>query len=93
MATSPKMSRCRRGLSEPEVDYTEGEFILTEQRPRAQTRATAIRLDRGHGVVFPNNRRPVRGGSRVHHVTHRHGASEILTRQRVALALIFHDAA
>lgn len=81
------------GLGEPGVDYTGGEFVLTEQRPRAQTRATAIPLRRGHGVIFPNNRRPVEGARGVHHVTHRHGASEVLTGRRTALALIFHDAA
>lgn len=80
------------GLSEQGADYTGGEFVLTEQRPRAQTRATAIGLLRGHGVVFPNDRRPVVGTSRVHHVTHRHGVSEVLTGRRVALGLIFHDA-
>ena len=70
------------GLSEPGVDYTGGEFVLTEQRPRAQTRATAIALERGSGVVFPNDRRPVErhgaaGATRVSHVSHRHGASEV----------------
>ncbi|MGL5909431.1 MAG: 2OG-Fe(II) oxygenase, partial [Phycicoccus sp.] len=80
------------GLSEPGVDYTGGEFVLTEQRPRAQSRVSSIPLRRGHGVVFPNDRRPVQGAGRVHHVTHRHGASEVLSGRRVALAVIFHDA-
>lgn len=80
------------GLTEPDVDYTGGEFVLTEQRPRAQTKATAIRLERGHGVVFPNDRRPVQGRRGVHHVTHRHGASEVHSGRRLALGIIFHDA-
>ena len=80
------------GLTTPDVDYTGGEFVLTEQRPRAQSRATAVRLERGEGVVFPNDRRPVEGRRGVHHVTHRHGASEIRSGERIALGIIFHDA-
>lgn len=80
------------GLTAVGTDYTGGEFVLTEQRPRAQTRVTALGLVRGHGVVFPNSRRPVAGAARVHHVTHRHGVSEVLGGRRVALGLIFHDA-
>jgi hypothetical protein len=80
------------GLTEPGVDYTGGEFVLTEQRPRSQTRATALVLSRGEGIVFPNNRRPVPGGRRPYQVTHRHGASEVRSGLRVALGVIFHDA-
>jgi uncharacterized protein len=80
------------GLTEPGVDYTGGEFVLTEQRPRSQTRATAIVLERGEGIVFPNNRRPVQGSRGTYQVTHRHGASEVRSGVRVALGLIFHDA-
>ena len=80
------------GLTEPGVDYTGGEFVLTEQRPRSQTRATAVVLRRGEGIVFPNNRRPVRGTRGAYQVTHRHGASEVRSGLRVALGLIFHDA-
>jgi hypothetical protein len=81
------------GLTEPGVDYTGGEFVLTEQRPRSQTRATALVLERGEGIVFPNNRRPVHGARGTYQVTHRHGASEVRSGVRVALGLIFHDAA
>jgi hypothetical protein len=81
------------GLTEPGVDYTGGEFVLTEQRPRSQTRATALALVRGEGIVFPNNRRPVNGTRGPYQVTHRHGASEVRSGRRVALGLIFHDAA
>jgi hypothetical protein len=80
------------GLTEPGVDYTGGEFVLTEQRPRSQTRATALPLGPGEGIVFPNNRRPVRGGRGPYQVTHRHGASEVRSGVRVALGIIFHDA-
>ena len=80
------------GLTEPGVDYTGGEFILTEQRPRSQTRATALVLERGEGIVFPNNRRPVLGARGAYQVTHRHGASEVRAGLRLALGLIFHDA-
>ncbi len=81
------------GLTKPGLDYTGGEFVLTEQRPRSQTRATALPLVRGEGIVFPNNRRPVNGARGTYQVTHRHGASEVHTGGRVALGLIFHDAA
>jgi hypothetical protein len=80
------------GLTEPGVDYTGGEFVLTEQRPRSQTRATALVVHRSEGIVFPNNRRPVQGERGVYQVTHRHGASEVRSGVRVALGLIFHDA-
>jgi hypothetical protein len=80
------------GLTEPGVDYAGGEFVLTEQRPRQQTRATALVLARGEGIVFPNNRRPVAGARGSYAVTHRHGASEVRSGVRVALGLIFHDA-
>jgi hypothetical protein len=81
------------GLTEPGVDYTGGELVLTEQRPRSQTRATALPLVQGEGIVFPNNRRPVNGARGTYQVTHRHGASEVHSGRRVALGLIFHDAA
>jgi hypothetical protein len=81
------------GLTEPGVDYTGGEFVLTEQRPRSQSRATALTVGRGEGIVFPNNRRPVHGARGSYQVTHRHGASEVRSGLRIVLGLIFHDAA
>jgi uncharacterized protein len=80
------------GLTEAGTDYMGGEFVLTEQRPRSQTRATALVLERGEGIVFPNDRRPVCGTRGPYQVTHRHGASEVRSGVRVALGLIFHDA-
>jgi len=80
------------GLTEPGADYTGGEFVLTEQRPRSQSRATALVLERGEGIVFPNARRPVCGTRGAYQVTHRHGASEVRSGRRVALGVIFHDA-
>lgn len=73
-------------------DYTGGEFLLVEQRPRAQSRGEAITIDQGGAVVFANNARPVpstRGSSRV---VLRHGVSRIRTGHRMTLGIIFHDA-
>jgi len=79
-------------LSETGRDYTGGEFLLVEQRPRAQSAGTAITPRRGELVVFPNRDRPVRGARGWHRVRVRHGASTILSGRRDALAIIFHDA-
>jgi hypothetical protein len=79
-------------LSREGREYTGGEFLLTEQRPRMQTRGAAIRLGLGEAIVFPNAARPVaspRGGSRAEL---RHGISELLSGERTTLGLIFHDA-
>ncbi|WP_407688924.1 2OG-Fe(II) oxygenase [Mycobacterium sp. HUMS_1102779] len=80
-------------LSAPDVTHTGGEFLLVEQRPRAQSRGTASTLPRGHGYVFTTRERPVRstrGWSAVHV---RHGVSVVRSGQRYTLGLIFHDAA
>lgn len=80
------------GLDRPGVDHTGGEFLLVEQRPRAQSRGEAITIDQGGAVVFANNARPVpstRGSSRV---VLRHGVSRIRTGHRMTLGIIFHDA-
>jgi len=79
-------------LSREGPEYTGGEFLLAESRPRMQTRVNAIRLGLGEAIVFPNAVRPVaspRGGSRAEM---RHGVSELLTGERTTLGLIFHDA-
>jgi hypothetical protein len=81
------------GLTEPGVDYCGGEFLLAEQRPRQQTRVTAIPLHKGHGIVFPNDRRPVPSRRGTTSAVHRHGASTVSSGTRVALGVIFHDAA
>ncbi len=73
-------------LSEPTTDFGGGEFVLTEQRPRMQTRAAVVPLTKGDGVVFAVNSRPVRG-------THSdHGVSKITRGHRHTLGIIFHDA-
>jgi len=80
------------GLSREGVEYTGGEFLLTEQRPRMQARGHAVRLGLGEAIVFPNAVRPVaskRGWSRA---LVRHGVSDVGSGERTALGLIFHDA-
>jgi hypothetical protein len=80
-------------LSRPRADYRGGEFLLVEQRPRAQSVGTALLPERGELVVFPNRLRPVRGARGWYRAIVRHGASRILSGERLALAIIFHDAA
>lgn len=80
-------------LSEPGEDFTGGEFVLTEQRPRMQSRATVVPLGRGDGVLFAVNHRPHRGTRGDYRVTLRHGVSTLRTGRRHALGIIFHDAA
>ena len=80
-------------LSDPGTDFTGGEFALTEQRPRQQSRVSVVPLTKGDGVVFAVNSRPVRGARGDYRVTMRHGVSRLHTGQRHTLGLIFHDAA
>lgn len=80
-------------LSRPEEDFTGGEFILTEQRPRMQSRAEVVALRQGEGVIFPVHHRPVRGTRGVYRVNMRHGVSRLRTGLRHTLGIIFHDAA
>jgi hypothetical protein len=80
-------------LSIPERDFTGGEFVLTEQRPRMQSRAAVVPLRQGDGVVFSVNQRPVQGARGTYRVTMRHGVSRLRTGARHTLGLIFHDAA
>jgi len=79
-------------LSEPERDFTGGEFVLTEQRPRKQSRAEVVPLHRGDAVVFAVNERPVAGRHGSHRVRMRHGVSRLRSGQRATLGVIFHDA-
>jgi len=67
--------------------------VLTEQRPRMQSRASVVPLSQGDAVVFAVHNRPVRGARGTYRVTLRHGVSEILSGQRYTLGIIFHDAA
>ena len=79
-------------LSRPGADFTGGEFVLTEQRPRMQSRAEVVPLQAGQAVVFPVNQRPVQGGRGVYRVGMRHGVSRLRSGQRYTLGIIFHDA-
>jgi hypothetical protein len=80
-------------LSRPREDFTGGEFVLTEQRPRMQSRAEVVPLAQGEAVIFPVHHRPVRGTRGVYRVNMRHGVSRMRSGQRHTLGLIFHDAA
>ena len=79
-------------LSEPEKDFTGGEFVLTEQRPRMQTRAEVVPLRRGDAVAFAVRHRPVRGTRGTYRVNLRHGVSRLRSGRRHTLGIIFHDA-
>lgn len=79
-------------LSEPGRDFTGGEFVLTEQRPRMQSRPMVVPLRRGDGVVFAVNQRPVAGTRGTYRVKLRHGVSRIRSGHRHTLGVIFHDA-
>ncbi len=79
-------------LSDPGSDFTGGEFVLTEQRPRMQSRAEVVPLRQGEGVIFAVNQRPVQGTKGSYRVTMRHGVSRLRTGQRHTLGIIFHDA-
>ena len=79
-------------LSEPERDFTGGEFLLTEQRPRMQSRGEVVPLRRGDGVIFPVHHRPVQGSRGIYRVNMRHGVSRLRSGTRHTLGIIFHDA-
>jgi hypothetical protein len=79
-------------LSEPGRDFTGGEFVLTEQRPRMQSRAEVVALNQGDAVIFPVHHRPVQGGRGTYRVNLRHGVSRLRTGCRHTLGVIFHDA-
>ena len=79
-------------LSEPEKDFTGGEFVMTEQRPRMQSRPIVVPLRKGDGVVFAVNHRPVQGKKSVYRVNLRHGVSRLRSGSRYTLGVIFHDA-
>jgi uncharacterized protein len=79
-------------LSRPGEDFTGGEFVLTEQRPRMQSRPSVVPLRQGDAVVFPVHHRPARGVRGHYRVNMRHGVSEVLSGRRHTLGVIFHDA-
>jgi hypothetical protein len=79
-------------LSRPGADFTGGEFVLTEQRPRMQSRVEVAPLSQGDAIVFPVRERPVAGTRGIYRVTMRHGVSRIRRGSRHTLGIIFHDA-
>lgn len=80
-------------LSEPGEEFTGGEFVLTEQRPRMQSRPEVVPLRRGDAVIFAVHHRPVRGTRGIYRVNLRHGVSTLRSGRRHTLGIIFHDAA
>jgi hypothetical protein len=79
-------------LSEPGADFTGGEFVLTEQRPRMQSRVQVVPLSAGEAVIFAVNHRPVQGTRGTYRVTMRHGVSPLREGRRHTLGIILHDA-
>lgn len=79
-------------LSEAGTDFTGGEFVLVEQRPRAQSKAMVVNFTKGDLLVFTTNFRPVQGTRGYHKVNMRHGVSEVTSGSRYTLGVIFHDA-
>jgi hypothetical protein len=80
-------------LSRPGLDYTGGEFLLVEQRPRAQSRGEAIATEQGEIIIFTTRYRPVAGARGYFRVNMRHGVSRVRSGRRYTLGIIFHDAA
>jgi len=79
-------------LSQPGSDFSGGEFLLLEQRPRQQSQGEAIALHQGEAIVFPTRERPVAGARGVYRAQLRHGVSRLHRGERIALGIIFHDA-
>jgi uncharacterized protein len=79
-------------LSDPTRDFDGGEFLLVEQRPRAQSRGHAIMLRQGEAILFATRYRPVRGTRGWYRVNVRHGVSPVKRGHRMTLGIIFHDA-
>ena len=80
-------------LSQPERDFAGGEFVMTEQRPRMQSRVQVVPLRQGDAVVFAVHHRPVQGRRGIYRVNLRHGVSRVRSGQRYTAGIIFHDAA
>jgi hypothetical protein len=79
-------------LSAPDAEFTGGELVLTEQRPRMQSRVEVVPLTKGDGAIFAVHQRPLRGSRGYYRVTMRHGASRIRSGRRYTAGVIFHDA-
>ncbi len=80
------------GLNEPDLDYTGGEFVVVEQRPRAQSRVTTSTIRKGHGLVVTTRDRPIATNRGWASAPMRHGVSTVRSGLRHTLGLIFHDA-
>ncbi|HZY39177.1 MAG TPA: 2OG-Fe(II) oxygenase [Mucilaginibacter sp.] len=80
-------------LTEPGIDYDGGEFVLIEQRPRAQSKALVLKPQKGDMLIFTTNFRPVQGSKGYYRVNMKHGVSELTAGNRYTLGIIFHDAA
>jgi hypothetical protein len=80
-------------LNEPEVDYSGGEFVLTQQVPRAQSRVMVFKPPQGSMMIFTTNFRPIKGVRGYYRASMRHGVSEVVSGSRHTLGIIFHDAA
>jgi hypothetical protein len=80
-------------LSVPGVDFEGGQFVLLEQRPRAQSRAHVIDLEPGSFLIFPTRHRPVQGSRGYYRTQMRHGVATVHSGERITLGIIFHDAA
>ena len=79
-------------LSEPDEDYAGGEFVLTQQTPRAQSKAIVLKPKKGDALIFTTNFRPVKGTKGYYRVNMKHGVSEVHKGERFTLGIIFHDA-
>lgn len=79
-------------LNQPDEDYTGGEFVLTQQTPRAQSKAIVLKPNKGDMLVFTTNFRPIKGSKGYYRVNMKHGVSEIHSGERHTLGIIFHDA-
>jgi len=79
-------------LNEPDIDYKGGEFVLTQQTPRAQSKVTVLKPKRGDMLIFTTNFRPEKGSRGYYRVNMKHGVSEVLSGERHTLGVIFHDA-
>jgi uncharacterized protein len=80
-------------LSKPQIDFTGGEFVLVEQRPRMQSKPQVVPLLQGEAVIFAVHHRPKQGSRGSYRVTLRHGVSEVRSGERFTTGIIFHDAA
>ncbi len=79
-------------LNEPDVDYAGGEFVMTQQIPRAQSKAIVLKPKKGDMLIFTTNFRPIKGTKGFYRVNMKHGVSELCEGERHTLGIIFHDA-